>query len=93
MLSGIVAYMNWRAPTDAELPPSGVVTMILTVPLPGGVVALIVVSSTTVNAVAAAPPNRTWVVPVKPDPVSVTGVPPALGPLRGRQDETVGTSA
>jgi hypothetical protein len=46
----------------------------------GGETTVIWVSEFTVTFVAAASPNRTWVAAVKFVPVSVTVVPPAIGP-------------
>jgi hypothetical protein len=43
-----------------------------------------------VNVVAAVAPNFTAVAPVKFVPVMVTTVPPAVGPLVGLTDVTVG---
>ncbi len=66
----------------AELP-DGVVTVTLTVPVPGGLFAAMSLAVFTWTPVAAAPPNRTAVVPVKPVPPMVTAVPPLSGPLLG----------
>ena len=75
----------------AALLPAGVVTMTLTAPAaPTGVVAVIVVASTTATLVAAAPPKVTLVAPVKVVPVMVTLVPPAVGPEFGLTEVTVG---
>ena len=64
--------------------PAGVVTTTSTAPgACAGVVAVIVVSFTTVTPVAGVPPRVTPVVPVKPVPVMVTAVPPVSGPLAG----------
>ena len=54
----------------------GVVTTTLTLPVPGGVVAVIAVPLITTRLVAATPPKVTSVAPVKPVPVMVTEVPP-----------------
>ena len=67
--------------------PSAVVT--LTVTLLGvraGAEAVICVSSTTANDVAASGPNVTAVAPVKPWPVMSTLVPPDAGPDVGAND-------
>ncbi len=48
-----------------------------------GEVAVIWVSETTVKLVAAVAPKATAVAPVKPVPVMVTVVPPAVGPEVG----------
>ncbi|GGV73214.1 hypothetical protein GCM10015535_00090 [Streptomyces gelaticus] len=59
------------------LVPSGVVTVICTVPVPAGASAVILVADTTVNEADGVPPKATAVAPVKPVPVSVTTVPAA----------------
>jgi hypothetical protein len=61
----------------------GVTTVTSTVPLPGGVVAVIWVSESTVSAGAPALPKSTAVAPVKPLPVIVTLSPPSALPLAG----------
>ena len=77
----------------ALLVPPGVVTRTLAVPaLPAGVVAVIVVAFTTVQAVAAAPPIVTAATFVKPVPVMVTDCKPASGPEVSLIDVTVGTA-
>ena len=48
---------------------------------------------TTTMAVAAVPPKVTLVAPVKPVPVMVTAVPPAIGPPTGETLVTVGAAA
>ena len=64
--------------------PPAVVTVTLTLPTEwGGVVAAIVVGDSTTIEVAAAAPNRTEVAPVRSAPVSVTLVPPEVGPAVG----------
>jgi hypothetical protein len=68
----------------------GVVTVTSTVPLPAGLVAMIWVSLTTVNLLAAVCPKETLVAPVKPVPLIVTSVPPVLGPLVGLMPVIVG---
>lgn len=72
--------------------PLGVTTVTSTVPLPGGLVAVISVSETTVIA-APEPPNSTFVAPVKPLPVMVTLSPPAPVPLAGEIAVTCGSAA
>ena len=57
--------------------PPGAITVTSTAPVPAGLSAVIVVSFTTVNAVAGVVPKSTAVAPVKPVPVIVTKVPPA----------------
>ena len=73
------------------LVPPGVVTLTTTFPSAcAGTVAVIVVSLTTVNAVALTPPKVTAVAPVNPVPVRVTPMPPAVGPADGLTVPTVG---
>ena len=62
----------------------------ITVPVPAGVVAVILVSLTTVNLVALAMPKETPVAPVNPLPVMVTCVPPFALPLDGLMPEITG---
>ena len=74
-------YVNWSGVPVAEVPPA-VVTVISTMPLPAGLIAVIWVSLTMLNF-AGAGPKETLVAPVKPVPVIVTEVPPVLDPLDG----------
>ena len=75
----------------ATFEPAAVVTTTLAVPaVPAGAVAVIVVLLTTVVFVAATPPIVTPVAPVKLVPVMVTLVPPAVGPLTGEMEVTLG---
>ena len=75
--------MNWSSAL-AGLDPLTVVTVTSTAPaVPGGEAAVICVSESTVNDVAAVEPKCTAVAPVNPEPVSVTVVPPAVGPADG----------
>ena len=74
------------------LVPPTVVTVTCTVPVPAGATAVICVAESTVNEVAAVPPNFTAVAPVKLLPVMVTGMPPAAGPLFGEIEVTVGAA-
>ena len=73
----------------AEVPP-GVVTVTSTVPDPAGEVAEMDVALFTITPVAAVVPNLTLVAPVKPVPVTVTEVPPLVGPPEGFTALTVG---
>ena len=66
------------------------VTRISTVPVPAGAVAVIWVALLTVKLVAAVAPKVTAVVPLKPEPVMVTVVPPADVPVAGEMPLTVG---
>ena len=81
--------MNWSAAVVAEVPPS-VVTVISTVPVPAGAVAVIWLAEMTAKLAALVAPNLTAVAPEKPAPVIVTDVPPAPGPAVGEIDVTVG---
>ena len=60
--------------------------------MPAGLTAVIEVSFTTTTAVATVGPKSTAVAPVKPVPVIVTGVPPAVGPLVGLKAVTAGAT-
>ena len=91
--------MNWSAGTKA--PVLAVVVLIETWTQPGVMVAGITIisslSETTVNdAVPASAPvgacRATPTVPVKPDPVTVTTVPPAIGPDDGLNPKIDGAS-
>ena len=73
------------------MPPT-VITRTSTVPVPFGDVAVIWVALFTVNPVAAVAPNTTAVAPVKLVPVMTTDVAPAVGPLVGAIDVTVGAA-
>ena len=71
--------------------PSGVVTTTLAVPaVPDGVVAVIDVALSTVNAVTAEPAMVTAVAPMKSLPVIVTLCPPDGTPLVGLMAVAVG---
>ncbi len=56
-------------------------------------VQVIWVGETTVRFVAASPPKVTAVAPMKPVPVMVTEVPPAMVPEAGLTAVTAGTGA
>ena len=72
------------------LPPA-VVTWTSAVPAAwAGAVAVIWVSESTVKLVAAVPSKVTAVAPVKPVPLTVTTVPPAVLPLDGDSPLTTG---
>ena len=77
----------------AALVPPGVVTKTLAVPaLPAGVVQLTEVADVTVTPVHADPPTVMPVAPVRLVPVMVMDVPPAVGPLVGETEVTVGAA-
>ena len=79
-----------RSDTLVALTPPGVVTVTCTLSTPAGDVAWTSVSLTTLTAVAAAEPKRTSLVPQKPEPVIVMGVPPARVPEAGEMPLTAG---
>ena len=68
------------------------VTVMLTVPWPGGLVTVICVPESAVTF-PAAPPKLTPVAPPRPVPVIVTTVPPAVVPLAGETAVTAGGGA
>jgi hypothetical protein len=84
--------VNWSELEVADVPP-GVVTVMSTVPVPAGSVAVTEVSEFTVTPVAAAAPKWTAVASVNPVPKMVTGVPPLAGPAFWLSPVTVGTGA
>jgi hypothetical protein len=71
--------------------PAGVVTARAPLAKPDGTTAVICVALTTVNDVAATPPKRTAVAPVKFEPVTVTVLP--TGPTVGVNEVTTGAEA
>jgi hypothetical protein len=84
-------YVNWSDADVADVP-SPLVTVMSTVPAePAGEVAVIWEALFTVYEVADVLPNFTAVAPVKPAPVMVTEVPPAVAPDVGVMPDTVGT--
>ena len=72
------------------LVPPAVVTLISTVPVPAGAVAVICVALLTVKDKALVAPKVTDVAPLKPLPLMVTLVPPAAGPRFGEVELTEG---
>jgi hypothetical protein len=70
--------------------PFDVLTVTLTVPLPGGLVAVILLVEPTCTALAPAVPKRTRAPEAKQRPVMVTLVPPAAGPTFGWTELTPG---
>ena len=77
----------------AELVPQGVVTSTLAVPaVPAGVIHVAVVLLITLKAVQATPPTEMPVAPVRLVPVMVMVVPPAVDPMVGETEVTVGGS-
>ena len=82
--------MNVSPGLVAEVP-ADVVTVTSTAPDdPAGATAVKLVAELTLNDVAGAEPNLTAVAPVKPVPVTVTDVPPVVGPEEGLTEVTVG---
>ena len=73
--------------------PTGVVTVTSTIPAVdvAGEIAVIEVSLVTTTLVTRREPKLTAVAPVKPVPVRVTDVPPAIEPVAGEISVTVGT--
>jgi hypothetical protein len=63
--------------------PLGVVTVIATVPVPDGAVAMMDESAVTPKLVAAVVPKSTALAPENPEPLMVTRVPPVGGPKLG----------
>ena len=85
--------MNWSA-DEVALVPSGVVTVTSTLPAaPAGEAVVIWVSESTVKVTGEVIPNAMLVVLLNPVPVTVTGVPPATGPLTGEMPVIVGMAA
>jgi len=80
--------VNWSAALVAEVP-LGVATVTSTVPLPGGLVAVISLSELTVIT-ALTPPKSTAVASAKPLPVMVTLSPPVPAPVTGETAVTTG---
>lgn len=70
--------------------PDGPVTVMVTVPLPGGAIAVIDVSLVTLKLRAGVVPKLTCVANVKPLPVNATEFPPAAGPVLGTALVTTG---
>jgi hypothetical protein len=82
-----------NAPASVEACPSGFVTVTFTAPARcAGVVAVIEVA-VTAPTTAAVPPNATLAPAWNDEPVSVTTVPPAVGPLAGESDASAGGGA
>ena len=87
---GAATYVNNEF---AELVPPTVVTRMLTVPATcAGVVQVAEVAETTLTDVQAVPPTDMPVAPVRLVPVMVMVVPPAVGPLAGETEVTVGAA-
>ncbi len=86
---GTLSALNRSAIEVAEVPP-GVLTVTSNVPAAaGGDVAWIDVAETTLKTAELAP-KLTAVAPLNPVPVTVTTVPPAVGPALGVTPVTAG---
>jgi hypothetical protein len=72
--------------------PKAVVTHTSAVPIPGGLMAAISESLSTLMFGEFVVPKLTCVAPVKPLPVMMTIVPPAIGPLIGLSPSIPGGS-
>jgi hypothetical protein len=84
-------YVNSSAVATAEVP-ADVVTVISSTPTAStGAVTVICDAETKVTPVAAVVPNLTVEAAVKPDPLTVTTVPPLAGPELGLMPVTLGT--
>jgi hypothetical protein len=70
--------------------PEELVTVTSSVPVPGGLTAVIEVAELTVKLVAGTDPKSTEVTPVKSAPDTVTEVPPAAEPAAGARESTAG---
>ena len=83
--------VNWSAAPVALVPPAAVTVTSTVAGALGGEVAVMDVALLTVKVVAGLPePKLTAVAPVKLVPVTVTVVPPAVGPVPGLTAVTVG---
>ena len=80
--------MYWHAAVMAEVP-AAVVTVMFTVPLPGGLTTVICVPE-SLRILPAAPPKLTLVAPARLVPLIVTTVPPSVVPLDGEIAVTAG---
>ena len=84
--------MNWSLGALSAEVPLGVVTVTLTVPVPAGEVTVRLVAVTPLIEVPGLVPKSTAVAPVKLVPLTVTEVPPPVGPLEGLTPVTVGSA-
>lgn len=92
VVAGALTYRN-RVAGPRE-PPSPTVLVMAIGTDPGacaGVIRVMWLSSVTFRPVTDFSPNRTSFVPVNPDPVSVTAVPPSAGPDDGEIPVSFGT--
>jgi len=84
------AATNVKQPLQLPTCASGFVTTTLTAPGACAVVVPVIEVGLVVETLSAEPPKETVAPAWKPDPLTVTDVPPALGPLDGATDVTVG---
>ena len=75
------SYVN--AVPRVTVPPSGLVTLTATVPVAPAGVRTVSAVAVCCSSVAAVPPNRTTAPAWKPEPDTVTSVPPVFGPDDG----------
>jgi hypothetical protein len=88
--AGLYVYVD--GPLTADVPAEFVTRMFVDPELRAGEATLIAVSESTVNVGAFVDPKRTCVVPLNPVPVTVTVVPPVVGPLCGATPVMTGTT-
>jgi hypothetical protein len=79
-----------KQPLQVPLCVSGFVTITLTAPAACAAVVPVIDVALIVETLSAEPPNETVAPAWKPDPFTVTAVPPALAPLEGATDVTTG---
>lgn len=90
----IATKMYVKAPASVPVCVSGLVTVTFWAPtVPGGVTHVREVELTKTTEVAGCPPMETEAPATKLVPVTVTAVPPTLGPLVGLMPVTVGAGA
>jgi hypothetical protein len=93
MTVGATVYVNSSAGEVSEVPP-GVATETSTVPgVPAGDVAVTEVGEVTTKLAAGVDPKLTAVAPLKLVPVTVTVVPPPIGPPGTLRPPTLGMAA
>ena len=85
---GAATYV--KQPVQVALCASGFVTITFTAPAACAVVVPVIEVGLIVETLSADPPKETVAPTWKPDPLTVTVVPPALGPLDGATDVTAG---
>ena len=85
----VLTYVNWLA-RPGVVSPNGVLTVIATVPVPGGATAVMVVGEMTPKPSAGVAPNLTSVACSSCVPVIVTTEPPSSGPSSGSIEVSAG---